>query len=168
MQLCSTNSLIEYDLGKRYISPILKKKKKKTPPVPDANLSHHIALWAEAPSATNINRRFASSAKVISCTTFPTNHADDTGLDGSLKWDTFVSLRPFIRCKQILIYYSLLPFETFSPTACTPRAEYVNKTFPSLLHTAAAAGLSSTKFSLSFHPDSVLRWRLEWGGKGVW
>lgn len=65
-----------------------------------------IALWAAAPGTTNINRGFASSAKVISCTTFPTNHRDDTGLDGSLKWDTFVSLRPFIRCKQILIYYS--------------------------------------------------------------
>lgn len=65
-----------------------------------------IALRAAAPSTTNINRGFASSAKVISCTTFPTNHSDDTGLDGSLKWDTFVSLRPFIRCKQILIYYS--------------------------------------------------------------
>lgn len=78
----------------------------KTPPAPDAHLPGPSLCGPPRRSTTNINRGFASSAKVISCTTFPTNHSDDTGLDGSLEWDTFVSLRPFIRCKQILIYYS--------------------------------------------------------------
>lgn len=87
----------------------------KTPPAPDAHLPSPSLRGAATPSTTNVNRGFASSAKVISCTTFPTNHRDDTGLDGSLKWDTFVSLRPFIRCKQILIYYSPFPFATFTP-----------------------------------------------------
>lgn len=105
MQLCSTDSLIEYDLGKWYISPI--------PPPPSKK--HHLHYTPISPAHYAVGRHarhnkykrgFASWAKVISCTTFPTNHDDDTGLDGSRKWDTFVSLRPFIRCKQILIYYS--------------------------------------------------------------
>lgn len=43
----------------------------------------------------------------------------------------------------------------------------MNKTLLSRLHTAAAAGLNSTEFSLNFHPVSVLRWELEiWEGRG--
>lgn len=165
MQLCSTDSLIEYDLGKWYISPI----PQKTPPALYAIFPAHYAVGRRA-RHNKYKRGFASWAKVISCTTFPTNHRDDTGLDGSRKWDTFVSLRPFIRCKQILIYYSDFHLQR-SPLSLHTEGKQkkknkVNKTFLSLLHAAAAAGLNSKELSLNFHPVSVFRWEMQWRKEG--
>lgn len=59
-----------------------------------------------------------------------------------------------------------LPFATFTPPPAHRGQKKVNKTFLSLLHAAAAAGLSSKELSLNFFPVSVFRWELQWRKEG--
>lgn len=121
----------------------------KTPPAPGAHLSQPIALWAVASSTTNINRGFASWAKVVSCTTFPTNHSNDTGLDGSLKRGTFVSLRPFIRCKQILIYYSPYHLQR-SPHSLRMEGKISEQNTPISASYSSCSGLKQHRILIKF------------------
>lgn len=119
-----------------------------------------ITLWAAAPGTTNIKGDSLPEPKSFLARPFPQITAMT---QGSMDHGNGTHLYHLDLSSDASRYSSIIPISicNFHPSACTQRAKKVNKTFLSLLHAAAAAGLSSKELSLNFHPVSVFRWELQ-------
>lgn len=118
-----------------------------------------ITLWAAAPGTTNIKGDSFPEPKSFLARPFPQITAMT---QGSMDHGNGTHLYHLDLSSDASRYSSIIPTSicNFHPSACTQRAKKVNKT--SLLHAAAAAGLSSKELSLNFYPVSVFRWELQW------
>lgn len=159
MQLCSTDSLIEYDLGKWYISPI--------PPTNTTCTIHPspqpITLWATAPGTTNIKGDSLPEPKSFLARPFPQITAMTRG---SMDHGNGTHLYHLDLSSDASRYSSIIPTSICNvhPSACTQRAnkkKSEQKIPISTQHTAAAGGLNSKELLLNFYPMSVFRWELQ-------
>lgn len=123
-----------------------------------------ITLWAAAPGTTNIKGDSLPEPKSFLARPFP---QITTMTRGSMDHGNGTHLYHLDLSSDASRYSSIIPTSICNvhPSACTQRAnkkkKKVKKTFLSLLHAAAAAGLNSKELSLNFHPVSVFRWELQ-------